>query len=103
MADTKTIRIKLIEKGLTVNEFAEQLGLLPCDCSKLIHGHRPLYGYRERAAEILGVPVSDIFSDERPKRGRPPRPKTIGVTLTISGPSIDQPPRPKAISSASRR
>jgi len=63
MTNTKKIRHLLIDKDLKVAEFAEQLGMKQYNCSKMIRGRKPFFAYRERAAQLLGVPVDSIFPD----------------------------------------
>ncbi len=63
MPDTKRIRILLIENDLSMSDLAEQLDMKLYNCSKMIRGRKPFYAYREAAAELLGVPVADIFPD----------------------------------------
>jgi len=63
VTNLKRIKLALIKNDLTVTDLAAALGMHKTECSKMIHGHRPFYAYRERAAELLGVPLLDIFPD----------------------------------------
>jgi len=76
MTNTKRIRILLIERNLTVNAAAAEIGLQPSNLTAMIRGRLKLYVYRRPLAELLGVPVKAIFPDgaERPRsRGHGPR------------------------------
>jgi len=76
MTNTKRIRILLIERDLTVNAAAERIGLAACNLTKMIRGKFKLYKYRQPLAELLGVPVRELFTDgsKRPRpRGKPRR------------------------------
>jgi len=74
MTNTKRIRILLIERNLTVNAAAAEIGLQPSNLTAMIRGRLKLYVYRRPLAELLGVSVRAIFPDgaerPRPKRGR---------------------------------
>jgi len=63
MANTKKIWHLLIEKDLKVADLADQLGMKRYDCSKMIRGRVPFFRYRERAAKLLGVELTEIFPD----------------------------------------
>lgn len=63
MPNVKLIKIALLEKELTCGEAARQVGLGSADFSSLIHGAKKLNAYRVRLAELLGVPLTDIFPD----------------------------------------
>jgi len=68
MPNTKLIRIRLIEKGWTIKDLATRLGMPHYDCSKLIRGQRPFYGYRRRLALLLGVGLDKIFPEGAGRR-----------------------------------
>jgi len=76
MTNTKRIRILLIERNLTVNEAAAQLGLQASNLTAMIRGRLKLYRFRQPLADLLGIPVEKLFTDgaERPRpRGKPRR------------------------------
>lgn len=60
------MRIKDVikEKGLTVKEVAERLGMSSPSLSSAINGN-PTIGMLEKIASALGVPISELF--EKPE------------------------------------
>jgi len=63
MTNTKRIRILMIEKDLTVNAAATAIGVSPANLSTMIRGHLKLYRFRKPLADLLKVPVLEIFPD----------------------------------------
>jgi len=70
MTNTKRIKILMIQRDLSVNTAAEHIGLAACNLTKMIRGKFKLYKYRQPLADLLGVPVKQIFTDgtEPPRR-----------------------------------
>jgi len=80
MTNTKRIRILLIERNLTVNAAAAQIGVHPSNLTSMIRGRLKLYRFRQPLADLLGAPVLQIFPEgtERKhyhKRHKPHRPR----------------------------
>jgi len=63
MVQTKKIRILAIELGTTFAQIATDLEIRASMASRLIHGRRPLYPYRQPLADLLDVDLQTIFPD----------------------------------------
>ena len=75
MVQTKKIRMLMVHKGILLVALADGIGVSSSMASKLIHGHRPLYRYRQPLADLLGVDVRSIFPDGTERRARRSRPQ----------------------------
>lgn len=65
-----TLRIKGLckEKGITLNDLAERIGVSQPSISRLATGRqKPSFDTLEKITAALGVPVSSLF--EQPKEG----------------------------------
>ena len=56
------------EKGITMAEIAERLGISPINLSTSLNGNPTLKRLKE-VADVLGVPVRDLFREEEVVRG----------------------------------
>ena len=72
------LRIKEIckQKGISMGEIAERIGISPVNLSASINGN-PTLNRLQEVADILGVDVSDLF-------GRTDKPKIYGY-LEVNG------------------
>lgn len=63
-----TLRVKEIckEKGLTMKELAERIGILPITLTQSLNGNPTLSRLTE-VAMILDVDVADLFREPKPK------------------------------------
>lgn len=61
------LRRARLAAGLTQQQLAERTGITHPDLSRIERGHRaPWPGFRQRAAEVLGIPEAELFPDAQP-------------------------------------
>ena len=60
-ADTKAIRIALINRGWTVTELARRVGQNRPRVSQVVHGRLASVGTQRRIARALGVKYAEVF------------------------------------------
>jgi len=75
----RKIRALLIERGITVRQIVQKLGLQPATVSGVINRHRRSRRIEETIVEILGLPYEDLW-------GSPPRVRHTPL-ITPNGPS----------------
>lgn len=78
------MRIKEIikEKGMTVNEVAEKMGIKQPSLSRAINGN-PTKDMLYKIAEALDVEISDLFERENPVVACPHCGKAINIKIDI--------------------
>ena len=76
MVQTQKIKLLMIRQDILLAVLSAGIGISSSMASKLIHGHRPLYRYRQALADLLGVDVRSIFPDGTEKAARRSQPRT---------------------------
>lgn len=59
------LKAEMARQGISGNRLAMKSLIAPSDFYNAIHGKKPWYPkWRNRVAEVLGVPESELFDDE---------------------------------------
>lgn len=65
MANLQKIKVIAKERGITINELAEQLGMTPQAVHLMVRENSTKTDTLERVAQILQVPITVFFDEEK--------------------------------------
>lgn len=78
MANLQKIKVIAKERGITINELAEQLGMTPQAVHLMVRENSTKTDTLERVAQILQVPIT-VFFDEEKKPLNKPKMVEVGI------------------------
>jgi len=86
--DTVQVKILLLKSGLSQTDIAHELGITQPAVNLILFGQRPGYKYQGRIARMLGVKISDLFRNTKPKRVKKPTRRSSTPKLKTQSESI---------------